>query len=236
MIRLINNELNKIKKSKLLFIDILFIILLFVIDYYSEENILDLSFNLIPFLGVVICILFSGSICGEIESGTMRYYLTKPYKRYKVYLSKLIVIILYLLFSISLIIVFSLIINGSINYKYIYEYYIDSIPILFLSSFILFLSIKFKSTVLVSCICVLTLCFSLIVSQVLFGINIKLIEYTFLPYLDFSIFKDKNIVNTINSEYGVNISLIKAIIVDSISFLLFSIYGIYKFNKKDIKS
>ena len=236
MIRLVNNEFNKIKKSKLIFIDILFIISIVVMNNYSDKNILDLSFNLIPFLGLIISILFSSSICGEIENGTMRYYLTKPYRRYKIYLSKLFCIILYCLISISIIIVASTIINGNIDTKYVLKFFVHCIPILLMCSLILCLSTFFKSTVFVSCVSILILCFSLIISQVLFGINIKVIEYTFLPYLDFSIFNDKNIILSLNKEYGINISLIKGIIVDLVYYLILIILGILKFCKKDIKN
>ena len=83
MIRLINNEYNKIKKSKLLFILVLFIITIYIMNKYSSKNIIDLSYNLIPFIGVFISILYSGSVCGEVDSGSMKYYLTNHLKDIK---------------------------------------------------------------------------------------------------------------------------------------------------------
>ncbi len=236
MINLINNEFIKVKKSKLFFIDILFVISIILINKYSSGNILDLSYNLIPFVGVVISILFSGSICEEVDSGVMKYYLTKPYMRYKIYLSKLISIVIYSFVCISVIISSSLFINNSIDYKYIVSFYVNSIPILFLCNYIMYLSVSFKSQVFVSCFSILTLCFSLMFSQILFGINTKFIEYSFLPYLDFSIFKDNLLVSSINSEFGVNLSLYKGIVINIIFSFIFSIFGIYRFNKKDIKN
>ena len=161
----------------------------FIINKYTY--ILESSFYLIPFVGVIISILFGGSICGEVESGTFKYYLTKPFKRYKIYLSKLFSALIYSFVCIIVIILCSLIVYGSVDFEYIYSYLINSIPLIFLCNYILFLSISFKSQVFVSCLSILTLLFSLMISQVLFGINIKFIEYSFLPYMDFSIFKDK---------------------------------------------
>ena len=161
MSNLIKNEIIKTRVSKIIFTYILFIISLFIINKYSDNSIYDMSYYLIPFIGIVICILFSGSICLEIENGNMRYYLTKPYKRYKVYLPQLITILLYILVCFLIIVIITSLIGKSFNIKYISKYFIHLIPILFMSSFILYLSVKIKSYVLVSTISILTLCFSL---------------------------------------------------------------------------
>ena len=236
MIKLIINEIKKVKISKIIFTYILFIISLFIINKYSVNNIYDMSYYLIPFIGIIISILFSGSICLEIENGNMRYYLTKPYRRYKIYLSKLITIIIYILILYLLIVINTSFIARSLDYKYIFKYFVHLIPIIFLSSFILYLSIKLKSHVLVSTISILILCFSLTLSQVLFGIHFNIFEYTFLPYLDFSIFNDKLLINDMNNELGIHLSLRSGIIINIIYFILFSVLGIIKFSKKDIKS
>ena len=236
MIKLINNELSKVKKRKIVFIELLFIITLILMNKYGKSSLSILSFNLIPFIGVVSSILFSGSICFEIESGTMRYYLTKPYKRWKIYLSKLITIILFVIISILIIVIVTTILENSFDKEYIIKYFKYSVPIIFLSSFILFLSTKYKSQVFVSCTSILTLCFSLMLSQILFGINITFIEYSFLPYLDFTIFEDPMLISDINSTLNVHLSLNKGIIIDMLSTIIFCLFGIYRFNKKDIKN
>lgn len=235
MINLINNEICKIKKSKIIFIYIIFVISLLLINKYSNNNIFDMSYNLIPFIGIFVSLLFSGSICFEIENGTMRYYLTKPYKRYKVYLSKLITIIIFIIFLYLIIIITTSILGKSIDYKYYLKYFIHLIPILFMSSFILYLSTYFKSHVFVSCTSILILCFSLTISQLLFGLNINYIEYTFLPYLDFSIFNDKLFVLEMNKELNTHLNIKIGIIIDLLYFILFVILGCFKFNNKDIK-
>ena len=110
------------------------------------------------------------------------------------------------------------------------------IPIFFTSSYMMYLSTKFKNHVFVSSVSILTLCFSLIVSQVLFGIKLNFIEYTFLPYLDYSLFNDKYLLMEMNRELSTHLSLNRAIIIDSIWYILFLVFGIIKFNKKDIRS
>ena len=100
----------------------------------------------------------------------------------------------------------------------------------------MYLSVKFKNQSLCVGISVFLLSFSLIISQVLFGYNFNVIEYTILPYLDFSIFKDKNTLNIINDELNTSLNLNKAIIINFINIIIFYIIGNYKFNKKDIKN
>ena len=104
MINLINNELLKIKKSKIIFIEILFIVSLVLMNKYGKDSLFNLSFNLIPFIGVIISLLYAGTISSEIENGTMRFYLTKPYKRYKIYLSKVIACLYVVIISIMVIV------------------------------------------------------------------------------------------------------------------------------------
>ena len=236
MIRLIYNEFIKVRISKIIFSYIVIIISLVLINKYSNKYILDMSYNLIPFIGIFVSILFSGSVCFEIENGTMKYYLTKPFKRYKVYISKLITILLFIFFSYIIIIITSSILSSSFDLKYISKYFIHMIPIIFISSYILCLSTIFKSHVFVSVITILTLCFSLTISQVLFGIKFNIIEYTFLPYLDFSIFNDKLLIINMNRELNTNINIKIGIIIDICYFFLFIMIGMYKFSKKDIKN
>ncbi len=234
MISLIKNEFIKIKRIKLIFIFLLIIISILLLNKYSKSDLKTVSYNIIPFIGIIECILFSGSICSEIDSGTMRFYLTKPFKRYKVYLSKLISALLFLLISYLVIVIMVSMISG-FDISYIKNYFVNCIPLIFMPSFILFLSAKFKNHVFVSTISILILSFGLLASQVFFGIKMNFIEYTFLPYLDFSIFKDNNILNEMNNELGIHLSLSRGIIIDVIYFVIFLISGIIKFNKKDIK-
>ena len=236
MIKLINNEFIKVKKIKLIMSQLLLLIIVFIINKYGKKFLLDSIYNMIPFIGMMACVIFSGSICGEIESGTIKYYLTKPYKRWKIYLSKLICVYLYLTITILAIILFSFILIDYFDLSYIKDYYLYNIPNYFIVTFTMYLSVKFKNQSLCVGISVFLLSFSLIISQVLFGYNFNVIEYTILPYLDFSIFKDKNTLNIINDELNTSLNLNKAIIINFINIIIFYIIGNYKFNIKDIKN
>lgn len=235
MMNLIINEFKKVRIIKIIITYILVITSLILINKYSNKSIFDMSFNIIPFIGIFVSLLFSGSVCFEIENGTMKYYLTKPYKRYKVYLSKLITILLYIFMSYLIIIITTSLIGDSFNYKYSLKYLVHMIPIIFLSSYVLFLSTSFKSHVFVSSMSILTLCFSLTISQVLFGLGFNIIEYTFLPYLDYSIFNDKLLILNMNNELNTNINLKMGIVLDILYFFLLLFLGMLKFQKKDIK-
>ena len=236
MIKLIKNEFLKVKKIKLLFTQLLFLITIYFMYKYINKDLIDLVYNIIPFLGIMTSILFSGIIIGEIDNGSFRYYLTKPFKRYKIYLSKLITIFIYISFSIFLITIFTCYLKHNYSVNFIINYYIYSIPVYFIGVYTLYLSTIFKNYSFVVGLSIITISFSLIISQILFGININIIEYTFLPYLDYSIFKDQLLLNNMNLELGTNLCIRNGIIIDSISMILFYVYGNYKFNKKDIKN
>ncbi len=234
MINLIKNEFIKIRLSKIIFSQILLIITLLCIKRYGNKSILELSYNLIPIVSIIICILFGGIISNEIENGSFRYYLTKPYKRWKIYLSKMITIIIYITINILIITIVSSILNHSFDYKYILKFFIYSVPCYFIGFLILYLSLCFKNHAFSVGISIFIVTFSLIISQVFFGFKFNIIEYTFLPYLDFSIFND-NSIDIMNKNLGTNLSLKKGIIIDVLSMFILYFLGNKKFIKKDIK-
>lgn len=235
MIRLINNEFIKIKKSKIIFTEVCYIITLLMLNKYSDKNILDLSYYLIPIIGVIVSILYGGIISSEKENGSFRYYLTKPYKRYKIYIAKLLCIMIYITISLLVVIIVSSLL-GSFSKYYLIKFTKYSIPIYFIGFYVLYLSTIFKSQTFIASLSIVTLTFSLIFSEILFGIKFNIIEYTFLPYLDFSLFNDSVLVNETNKELGLHLSLNRGIIIDIIYMIILYILGNYKFNKKDIKS
>jgi hypothetical protein len=80
------------------------------------------------------------------------------------------------------------------------------------------------------------LVFSTLISQVLFGININVIEYTFLPYLDFNIFNDVDALNVMNKELGINLNMKSGVIIDLVSIIIFYYFGRLFFINKDVKN
>lgn len=236
MIKLIKNEFKKIGIVKIVFVFIIYLLILFVIlKIYGSEKLLKVSYNLIPFIGLTSIIIFGGIISSEYTNGSLKYYLSKPIKRWKIYLSKLLTIYIFLFLLISFIIFISLILTISFDIKYIIKYFIYSIPLILIGVQILLLSTIFKSTSIVVGINMFILTFSFMLSQVLLGYNINIIEYTPLPYLDLNVFSDISVINDINNALETNLSIKKGVIIDIIYSILFYLYGNRLFIRKDIR-
>lgn len=235
MIKLINNEFNKIGKYKILLSQILFLMIIYIIKE-SGNSLEKYIFGLISFIGIICSMFFGGIISNEIENGTLRFYLTKPVKRWKIYLSKLLCIIIYLILIIGFIVGTYFLIEGKFDYNFLVKFIKYCVPLFLMSSIILLLSSIFKSTSIVVGISIFILCFGLVCSQLLFDVNFNYIQYTFLPYLDYSIFDDINVLNEFNSLYSINLNINSALIIDILYMFIFYIIGTIYFNKKDIKN
>lgn len=247
MIRLIKNELTKIFSIKYIIISLLFILTAFLVVYYNRNNnsleILETSLSIIPFLGMILCFLTGGIMSNEFQNGTSRVYFTKPVKRWKILLSKLLtnyylvfyylflIILSYLLFEF-----FFLSISDFNISSFIEKYFLYSIPLFFISTFSLFLSTITTSTAFSVGFSCFIYIMGGIMAQILFGINIKIIQYTFLPYLDFTIFSNNEELEIMNKELGINLSQNNGIIILLVSIIVLYLISNYVFNKKDIKN
>ncbi len=235
MIKLVKNEFIKIGYFKLYLPFVIFSIVILVMKEVESLN-FDKIYSLISFIGLCNCALFGGIISNEIENGTFKMYLTKPVKRKKIYLSKYIMMVFYtFILSIFIYFMFVLIIRN-FEIKILFKYLIYTLPLYLLNSMLIFISTIIRNTAIVVSICIFLLVFSLVIVQILFGIDVKIMEYSILPYLDFSIFNDKNSLNDINISFDVNLSLKKGIIVDTINMILLYLFGSFIFINKDIKN
>ena len=104
-----------------------------------------------------------------------------------------------------------------------------------MGSICLFISTIIKNTALCIGIDIFILVFSTLISQVLFGISFNIIEYTFLPYLDFNIFSDIDALNIMNNELGISLSIKRGIIIDLVFIIIFYRLGRLFFINKDVK-
>lgn len=236
IIRLIINEIRKTGIYKLLLVDIIFLIVIIIIYKTNKDKLIDTSYSLIPFIGIFIIIFFGGTISSEIDTGSIKSYLTKPVLRWKIYISKLITIYIYILLIVLYIIFIYLILINKIDYAFIIKYLKYSIPLLLIGTFSLFISTIIKNTALCIGIDLFVLVFSSLLSQVLFGIEFTIIEYSFLPYLDFSIFNDKASLLAMNKELGIHLSIENGIIIDLLFTFTFYYFGNIIFINKDIKN
>lgn len=117
--------------------------------------------------------------------------------------------------------------------KYLFKFVVNSIPIYFLSTFTLFLTTVIKNQKVIIPINSILFIMSPVILNFFLNIKFKYIIYTFIPYLDFSIFKDIYSIYLLNIEYSMNFNKVLGIIILLIYSLLFMIISIKIFNKKD---
>lgn len=236
MISLIKNEYIKIGKYKILIMfGIFLIIICFIYKFNNRIDALNNSFELIPFIGVSACVLFSGIISLEYTNGNLRYYLTKPIKRSKIYLSKILAIYLYMFLLMIYIIIINLIFIKKIDTAYIFDFILYCFPLLTIGMYIILLSTLFKNTSLVVGINMFTLIFSFLISQILLGYGLNFIEYTTLPYLEFNLFNGKDVIYKINQDLGCNLNIKTGIIIDTFYLIVYYLIGNKLFKIKDIR-
>lgn len=244
MISLIVNEYKKIKASKIIISACLIIISIYILIYLNRDmngiELFNLIYRFIPFLGILICVLFAGIVNNEVNKGTFRYYLTKPYYRSKVIISKLLFVYLYIVFIyfvtlISFIVfvnVFSNIVFDINMFLLVFRHFI---PIFFIGTLCVLLSTFINSLALCTSILFLICLLSTLVSQLLFSVGLNIIEYTFLPYVDFSLFVNNDFAISVRKNYGIVLSMSKGIIILIFHSVLFVFLMINFFTKKDIK-
>lgn len=235
MIKLINNEFKKIGIIKLLSSLLIFLIIIIIIFEFIDDM-KNTIFNLIPFSGIMISILFSGIISNEIENGTFRFYLTKPISRYKIYKSKFITMIIYTIFLQLFIFFVYCILCHQFDKTYLIKYVKYSSPLILMCGLIILLSTIFRNTSITVGLSVLIIAFSLLITQLLLDIDFTIVEFTFLPYLDFTLFNDSEGVKAMNELYKINLNQNKGIIINLVYSFIFFKLGNIIFNKKDIKN
>ena len=236
MINLIKNELYKVKISKIIASEIFLIVILLIMIKFSSKSVFELSFNLIPFVEILTILIFSGIISGEISSGTFKFYLTKPASRLRIYVSKIGLIMGYSYISILNIAIFSSIFSSKIDLFYLQKLFSYGIPIFLVSAQILYFSAKIRSKSFTICYMTLLISFSLFLTQILLKRGFNFIKFTFLPYLDFSIFDDPVNLANFNLTYNTNFNIKSGALIDTLYTIAFLALGCFTFLRKDIKS
>lgn len=226
-------------------------------DNQKIKTIFEKSFIFSLFIMLVISIVGGSIISYEYNKGSIKTLLSKPVKRSKILFSKFITLNLMSFILLLTIIVFMtlfifiickinifelqeiIIINNSIkviNY-YLYflkQYLINSLPVFFIGNFALMLSVLTLNTGLAVGVSVFVSIVAGTISQFLLLFRLKFIEFTFLPYLDFTIFKNYTDIINLNIMYGVNLNLIRGIIILIIYSILFYLVSYFCINR-DIK-
>lgn len=244
MINLIVNEYKKIKASKIIISACLVIISIYILIYLNRDmngtELFNLIYSFIPFLGILICAIFAGIVNNEVNKGTFRYYLTKPYYRSKIIISKLIFVYLYIVF-IYIVTIVSFVVFVNIFSSFVFDVnmfwlvFKHFIPIFFMGTLCVLLSTFINSLALCTSILFLICLLSTLISQLLFSVGLNIIEYTFLPYVDFSLFVNNDFVDSMRENYGVVVSMSKGSVILVFHIVLFAFLMINFFTKKDIK-
>lgn len=226
-------------------------------DNQKIKLIFEKSLVLSLFVMLIISIIGGSIMSYEYSKGSIKVLLSKPVRRWKVLFSKfitlnLINIILLFLIVISMTLFISIIcrinifnlkeiviINNSIKTVsyYLYflkQFFINSLPIFFIGNFALMLSTLTLNTSFAVGISVFVSIIAGTISQVLLLFKLKFIAFTFLPYLDFTIFNNYVDIINFNIMYGVNLNLINGIIILIVYSILFYFIS-FLFINKDIK-
>ena len=124
----------------------------------------------------------------------------------------------------------------SFDINYLKEIAIHFIPVFFIGTMTLFLSVITNNTAATVGISIVVCLVSNIIAQVFFGFGYTFLEYSFLPYIDFSIFKDTEYLTLMKEELNVVLTLKSGILNLIINMLLLILLSLNRFIKKDIKN
>ena len=98
----------------------------------------------------------------------------------------------------------------------------------------LFIGLLFKGSTISSTASIITLLSGSLITEYLLNLKLKIVEYTFLPYLDFSIFDNKVNLILYNMESDINLNLMSGIIIIIIYTILFLIASSMIFKKREL--
>ncbi len=220
------------------------------------NKIMDNGITLLIFSSIIIIVISSSILGNEINKKSIKELLTKPYKRSEILISKFIstyiiiflltifIFVTYILFTyvltkINIFILKDYIIynnhikNISFILKYLIKFIINSIPIYFLSTLTIFLTTLIKNQKVIIPINSILFIMSPVIFNFFLNIKFKYIIYTFIPYLDFSIFKNPYSILMLNIEYNINFNMFYGVVILIIYSIMLLLSSLFIFNEKD---
>ena len=223
----------------------------------KEKSIIESSVTFLAFMVIVIAVISSGILADEINSKSLKEILLRPYYRTEIISSKFIVmlltcVVISLLVSISSIVSSSIILginwfsvkhlyvvnNRIVEIVYLFEYlklmFINSAPMIFVSGFGIFLSTILNSSKIISAISIFLSFTGTIIFQLFLKIKLNFIQYTFMPYLDMSLYTNPLNIFDINFTYGVSLGLLSGLLILIANYVVFYMLSVIIFNKKNI--
>lgn len=240
----INESINEVKLNNLYIDSQLFLF----------ENIYKVQ----VFLSIVSIIIGSVIMLNEYKNGTIKMFLNKGFSRFQIFMSFLICclilivilnLFLFFVYTLSLIMVshsfelFKLKIPSILSDEIVYvNYYfksfskflINMIPIVFIGLFSFCLSVICLNRLVVISVSFFLDVFGIVIFQWLLEYKIRFLMYTFLPYLDYTIFNDKLNIILFNMQYGTNLSLFNGNFILAFTLIIMFIFSLMLFIKRDI--
>ena len=235
MINLIKNEYIKIGVFKLITISIILILIMFCM-HFLDININEKLIDFIPYISLIIVSIFGGIVSNEYQSGTIRFYLTKPINRIKILISKLLTMIFYTLLLLIVVLTTCILITKNVNITLIKDFFFYSIPLIFINVLTLYISTNIKSSSLSTTILIIFLFTSNLITELFLLLKLKIVIYTPLPYIDFNIYINKEVITAFNNLYNTNLNLNSGVIIILVYSVITLLLALILFNKKDIKS
>lgn len=210
------------------------------------------------FLSIVSIIIGSVIMLNEYKNGTIKMFLNKGFSRFKIFMSFLICylilivilnLFLFFVYTLSLIMVshslelFNLKIPSLLSDEVVYvNYYfksfskflINMIPVVFIGLFSFCLSAICLNRLVVISVSFFLDVFGIVIFQWLLEYKFRFLMYTFLPYLDYTIFNDKLDIILFNMQYGTNLSLFNGNFILAFTLIIMFILSLMLFIKRDI--
>ena len=223
-------------------------------ELFSFENIYKVQ----VFLSIISIIIGSIIILNEYKNGTIKMFLNKGLSRFKIFMSFLICclillvilnLFLFFVYTLSLIMVsnsFELfkfkipsISSDQIVYINYYlrcfiKFLINMLPVVFIGLFSFCLSVICLNRLVAISVSFFLDVFGIVIFQWLLEYNIRFLMYTFLPYLDYTIFNDKLNIILFNMKYNTNLSLCNGNFILIFAFVIMYTLSLMLFIKRDI--
>ncbi len=229
-------------------------------NYKTFNNLysFDTIYQFQVFLSIISIIIGSSLLMNELKYGTIKHFLVKKYSRFKIYLDFfLTVVLLVMLINLFLFISYtfsmvcvdksldlfnitkSVILNDeviNINYYYLTftRFLTNSLPIIFVGILSFFISLVLSNKVLSMSLMFFLNVFGLAIFQWLLNFDISFLMYSFLPYLDYTIFNDRLSLVEFNMQFGTNLSLFNGNLLLFVYAILGFVISSLIFLKKDI--
>ena len=218
---------------------------------------LYVSKTIVLFLSIYIIVLSCRSFGYEYDIGTIKLLMLYKNERRKIVLSKFIsLVIISCLISnlvffcnalttifvhgnifkfVELIPIYGNIMEKPLLIVHTCEYLMLLIPQILLISISLLMGLLFKSSTISSSITIFIYLCSSLITDLFLQMKIRIIEFSFLPYVDYTIFTNKTSLILYNIENGININVNTGLIIIVIYSLFMLILTISIFKKRELR-